>query len=398
GSNIMLKVNGEAHVEDSKIAAYAEVDNIGDFPIVLLQAGSLYADNAEFGTGLATDGLLDVDMLVEMDNNAIIARLNNQSGVVHASENAKSPSETQIAGISLINSGSDMIAGRSFGDAAAAVANSGGSGSGSGMAPFASIGGSNIRQHSGSYVDTKGWNIGIGFAKEVRNSKGSLLFGPILEYGRGSYESHLDNGTVGTGDSSFWGIGGIIRQNYDSGLYLEGSVRAGRMQNDYRSDDIGASSQSYDNSAGYYAMHMGVGKVMQVSGRDVVDVYGKLFYTHQNGSSARLTSGHVYDFAAIDSVRSRLGCRYTFGLDDAGSVYAGLAWQHEFGGTADATIRAGSYAVTAPSPGVKGDTGILELGWKTVSANKKLEASLGLEGYAGKQQGIGANASLMWHF
>lgn len=53
---------------------------------------------------------------------------------------------------------------------------------------------------------------------------------------------------------------------------------------------------------------------------------------------------------------------------------------------------------TAPAPSVQGDTGILELGWKTTPASKNLELALGLEAYTGKQQGIGANASILWHF
>ncbi|MGM9581508.1 MAG: autotransporter outer membrane beta-barrel domain-containing protein [Anaerovibrio sp.] len=428
GSNTMLEVKKTADVSDSKLVAH--LDNVSDVPlgessITLLKAGTLKADGLATDTAVATDGLLNVDLQVNVDNanNEITAHAYTTQNTepaedtVRATEDAKSPVETQISGISLINSGSDMIAGRSFGDAAAAIANSNADGntsetgeandtngygstgsSASSMAPFASMGGSNIRQKSGSYVDTKAWNISIGFAKEVQNSKGKLLFGPIVEYGRGSYESHLDNGTVGNGDSSFWGIGGIIKQSYDDGLYLEGSARIGRMNNDYHSDDIGTGSLSYDNSATYYAMHMGAGKVVKVADRNSVDFYGKLFYTHQNGSSATLNTGHVYDFDAIDSVRTRLGCRYTFGIDDTSSLYAGLAWQHEFSGTASATIHTGAYSATAPAPSVQGDTGILELGWKTAPASKNLELALGLEAYTGKQQGIGANASILWHF
>ena len=412
-SNTMLTVGNIADVSNSRLVAH--LDNVsavplGESSITLLKAGTLKADGLATDTAVATDGLINVDLQVNVDkdNHKITAhayttqKTEPADDTVRATEDAKSPVETQISGMSLINSGSDMIAGRSFGDAAAAIANSNADGSigssASSMAPFASMGGSNIRQKSGSYVDTRAWNISMGFAKEVQNSKGKLLFGPIFEYGRGSYESHLDNGTVGNGDSSFWGIGGIIKQSYDDGLYLEGSARIGRMNNDYHSDDIGTGSLSYDNSATYYAMHMGAGKVVKVADRNAVDFYGKLFYTHQNGSSATLSTGHVYDFDAIDSVRTRLGCRYTFGIDDTSSLYAGLAWQHEFSGTASATIHTGAYSATAPAPSVQGDTGILELGWKTTPASKNLELALGLEAYTGKQQGIGANASILWHF
>ena len=418
GSNTMLTVGDTADVSNSKLVTY--LYNVGNIPrgnssITLLKANTLKAANLLTDTAVGTDGLMNVDLQVDVGNNEITAHAN--TSIPKSAGNAKSPVETQISSISLINSGSDMIAGRSFGDAAAAIAssntnsNTGGTGeangtngdgstgnSASGITPFASMGGSNIRQKSGSYVDTNAWNISAGFAREVQTKKGRLLFGPIIEYGSGSYESHLDNGTVGNGNSSFWGIGGIIKHSYDDGIYLEGSARIGRMNNDYHSDDIGISSINYDNSATYYAMHMGAGKVVKLSDRRALDMYGKLFYTHQNGSSATLNTGHIYDFDAIDSVRTRLGCRYTFGLDDTSSFYAGLAWQHEFGGTANATIHAGIYAASVPSPSVKGDTGILELGWNTTPANNNLELSLGLEACTGKQQGIGVNASILWHF
>jgi len=171
------------------------------------------------------------------------------------------------------------------------------------------------------------------------------------------------------------------------------------MKNDYHSNDIGTGSISYDNSATYLAAHVGIGKLVTWKNKDTLDYYGKLFYTHQNGSNATLNTGHVYEFGAINSVRSRLGFRYTHQLSTVSSIFGGLAWQHEFDGDATATIHANGLSATAPSPGVKGDTGVLELGVSLRPGQQdKFAIGLGLTGYTGKTEGIGANASLVWNF
>ena len=86
----------------------------------------------------------------------------NPSASTTLPERTKSLAETMAGSVSLLNGGVDMTVGQSFDNAAAAVeaekAESGGGQQGaaaaSGFAPFATIGGSNMRAKSGSYVDT----------------------------------------------------------------------------------------------------------------------------------------------------------------------------------------------------------------------------------------------------
>lgn len=411
----MLNVKGTANVDGSTLHAEAvNVALVRDTTINLLKAGTLKADDVKgLKGGTLSDGFTDVKLTIKKsDANTIVAVANEDIGAGNgggtggdgdfgkSEENRKSPAETQVVGVALVNAGSDMISSKSFGDAATAInANVATGGSASTMAPFASMGGSNIRQESGSYVDMKSWNISVGFAKDVENSKGKLMFGPIIEYGRGSYDSHLDNGTKGEGNSSFWGIGGMVKQTNNDGLYYEGSLRIGKVKNDYSTSNVGPAGVSYDNSATYYAMHAGVGKVVAINDANSIDYYGKLFWSHQNGSTATLSNGYVYDFEATNSVRSKLGFRYNHNMDVKNTIYAGLAWQHEFNGTANAIIHNGGISSSAPAPSVKGETGILELGWKINPTDaSRFEMDLGLTGYTGKQKGVGANVNFLWHF
>ena len=74
-----------------------------------------------------------------------------------------------------------------------------------GFTPFAAFGGGSLRAESGSHVDTKGFGSTLGFARELSNTQGHLLFGPVVKYGGGSYDSYLGNGVHGEG-GSHWGI------------------------------------------------------------------------------------------------------------------------------------------------------------------------------------------------
>ena len=65
-----------------------------------------------------------------------------------------------------------------------------------------------MRVESGSHVDSKGWNLGVGWAREDAAKDGTKrLFSPFVEYGRSTYDSYLDNGTHGSGKLSYLGLG-----------------------------------------------------------------------------------------------------------------------------------------------------------------------------------------------
>lgn len=310
-------------------------------------------------------------------------------------EQSKSLVETQMASMALANGSADLVAGAGYTNAAQAVKEAKESGNAaSAMVPYAAANYGSMRQESGSYVDVDSANFNIGFAKEVKNSNGKLLFGPMVEYGRGNYESHLDDGTVGTGNGQSFGVGVMARQTNDNGFYYEGSLRYGKSTSTYSSNNLVAGKTiSYDNSANYWGAHAGVGKVVKLSGDNSIDMYGKLFYTRQGASSVNV-DGDTLDFSAVSSKRSRIGFRYIHGTSQVRSIYAGLAWQHEFDGSAHATAN----GFSTPSPSVKGDSGMLELGVLIAPKASPVSFDLGVSGWAGKQKGYSLNANMCWSF
>ena len=313
------------------------------------------------------------------------------AGSLYADADAKSPVETQSAALTMLNLGHDLLTTASYENAALAVD---GEEEGS-VNPFITMSANNQKLDTGSHVDLKAWNMNLGFAKKINNNSGKLIIAPVIEYGRGSYDSYLDNGTHGDGDAHFWGAGLMAKQLNDDGLYYEGSLRAGRMSTDYQSAVAGGIK--YDSDAIYYAAHLGMGKVVQLNDKDTIDYYGKLFYTRQQGDKVTVGTGATYDFDATTSLRTRLGARYTHQLSEKNAFYAGLAWQHEFDGESNAIVATTLGSASAPAPSMKGDTGIMELGWR-VNNSDKFELGLGVNGSVGKQKGVGFNLSLNFSF
>lgn len=445
-NDTMLKVTDTALINNAEIKAGVELGtklNEND-KINLITAGALKAENIT--TGTMTDGLITIDKGIKVaigpDGNKLVGVINGTTppggggttplvgggttppggggttppggggttppggggttppggggttpgaGSLYADADAKSPVETQSAALTMLNLGHDLLTTASYENAALAVD---GEEEGS-VNPFITMSANNQKLDTGSHVDLKAWNMNLGFAKKINNNSGKLIIVPVIEYGRGSYDSYLDNGTHGDGDAHFWGAGLMAKQLNDDGLYYEGSLRAGRMSTDYQSAVAGGIK--YDSDATYYAAHLGMGKVVQLNDKDTLDYYGKLFYTRQQGDKVTVGTGATYDFDATTSLRTRLGARYTHQLSEKNAFYAGLAWQHEFDGESNAIVATTLGSASAPAPSMKGDTGIMELGWR-VNNSDKFELGLGVNGSVGKQKGVGFNLSLNFSF
>ena len=311
-----------------------------------------------------------------------------------ATEASKSPSETRLATVGFLNSGADNFTDKGIANAVAVASSDNG-------AVFAAAGGGQSRLHSGSYTDIKGYNFALGAAKAITNNAGKLTYGPFAEAGWGTYDSHLDYGVRGDGNTRYYGVGAFARQDNNSGTYYEGSLRYGQTNSDYSgsglTDGLGnALTATYDSSSTYYGAHIGIGKVSKLTDTTSADVYTKLLYTHQQGDSAVMAgSGETYDFDAVDSTRARVGARLSKDYSTRATAYVGTAYEYEFDGEATATVK--GFSTLAPS--IKGGSGMLELGYslKPKAANDPT-IDLSLQGWLGKKEGFTTNVNFMWKF
>ena len=312
-------------------------------------------------------------------------------------EQTKSLVETRSAASAFLNGGADLLSGMGM-DAAETAAADGSNAANAAIRSgsyeiWAAQGGSGERIETGSYVDAKGWSLNVGFAKQDAIDKGKLTYGPFVEYGRGSYDSYLDDGTHGDGSSSYIGGGFMVKATGADQSYVEASLHAGRIKSDY-SGNISGTSTSYDASNNYMAGHIGLGRKFDLSGDAALEGYAKYFYSRQNGASATLITGEKYDFGSVTSSRVRLGMRYTKKLMPRSEFYAGLAWEYEFDGDATATYE--GYAT--PSPSLKGGSGMLELGYRFTPKGSSVSYGVNLTGWQGKRKGITGGAHVSWAF
>ena len=301
-------------------------------------------------------------------------------------EQSKSIVETRAGASAFLNDGADFKAGSGM-DAAKKEARAAAQAGSTPYGLWAGMGGGALRHKTGSYVDMKGWNLGLGWARENAVQAGTLTFGPFVEYGRGSYDSYLDDGTHGSGKTSFFGAGMMAKLETGS-HWIDGSLRVGRTKSDY------TGLATYDTTSTYYGVQVGAGKDFHVNETDTVGAYVRYAYSHTAGTSAHLSSGETYDFDAVNSHRLRIGTRYTHGMADFAQFYAGLAWEYEFDGDARATSQGDS----APSPSLKGSSALLELGYRFAPQGSRMSYDLNLTGWQGKRQGITGGASVKWAF
>lgn len=91
----------------------------------------------------------------------------------------------------------------------------------------------------------------------------------------------------------------------------------------------------------------------------------------------------------------RLGGRFACVLNEHVGPYVGAVWEHEFDGKARATTN--GYDIDAP--GLKGDTGIGELGLSlTPLVDLPLTVDMGVQGYTGKREGVTGSLQVKFEF
>lgn len=315
---------------------------------------------------------------------------------VEASPQTKSLSEMQVAGMSLLNTGADLTA-----DAGVKNAMQEGSQDKNGTAVFTAMSGGKLKADTGSYVDTRYFDMMVGIAKSDESQSGSIFTkGLFFETGWGSYQTFNDlsggREVWGDGHGHYMGGGLLARVDRPSGTYLEGSFHVGHLNTTYGSDDfIGSDGErvTYDTGSTYYGAHIGIGKIKKISDVTSLDLYGKYFWSHMPSRSATIL-GEEFNFDSMSSNRLRLGARWLQADEDHnGQTYIGVAVEHEFSGSQDGTAA----GLNMAAPSMKGTSGLVEVGWSS-SLNKKhtFGTDVRLTGHFGERRGIGGALQFKW--
>lgn len=379
----LLTVTNVSYISEASVHTFAEnTEEIkAGGAITLLSAPKgIQAESIEINGTIIDSNYLSRHTSIENDGNNLILNVSDDDELF-LNPDTKLFAETRAAGLALIGNGSDAAAVQGFEAAKVAYGEETG-----GFAPYASIGGFNLRHETGSYVDTNGMAANLGFARRYERDGYVDTLMPFFEYGRSDYTSHLDDGARGDGDQHYTGGGILYRRDRDDGLHYEAMIRAGRLSGDFKGNIDGIHA-SYDSDASYIAAEAGPGKIVSRENTSL-HYYGKFFYTRLGSDSTVIHNSqedNSYDFDSINSYRTRLGVRWTKEINKKESCYAGIGWAYEF----DSDARASWRNFNTPTPTMEGSSGFLELGWKSkMTKDNPWAADFNLTGWAEKQRGI----------
>ena len=144
----------------------------------------------------------------------------------------------------------------------------------------------------------------------------------------------------------------------------------------------------------YWGAHAGLGYQWSLTDKAMLDFSGKFIWTRQDGDSVSV-HGDKVRFKDADSLRTRLGGRFNYAVNEYVTPYAGAYWEHEFDGKQRASVN----GVGIGSPSLKGDTGVGELGltFRPVK-DSGFSFDLGVQGYTGVREGVTGSLQLKLEF
>jgi len=169
-------------------------------------------------------------------------------------------------------------------------------------------GSAHMRYKTGSHVDARGTAFNAGIAKKNANKSGTFTWGPFFETGQGNYDSYLDNGTHGSGSTSYTGGGIFARQDFASGCYVEGALRLGK-------------TKAENQLSKWYA---GAALLYEFGGEARAHFQGySLASPSSSGASVMLEGGWKYTPSATSPVELDLGATGWLGKQQGADVPCG---------------------------------------------------------------------------
>ena len=269
-------------------------------------------------------------------------------------------SRNRLAGATAVNATMDLIA--------SSIANNLSTSATSGIDNVVAASASFNNIKTGSHIESVSGNLVIGATKGYQD----FAAGVYLETGASHFDS-FDVEKVGSGNSYFLGLGGIIRLDYKT-YYLASSIHMGALK----------TRTNYVASTSYLGGFLELGKQM------MHDITSYLRFSYGRTGAINANNQHV---DVTNSYRLRLGAKaklpeIKFNL----KPYIGLAFEREFDGKATSAIVNDS-GLAAPS--LKGNTFIAECGL-THEFNQRLSATINLEGYLGRRKGISGGVGVVY--
>ncbi|PIE45080.1 MAG: hypothetical protein CSA44_02635, partial [Gammaproteobacteria bacterium] len=381
GTNIGVGVEGSQSLLD-----------VGDKVVLIKKQGTGTLTDPNPGNN--TSGMHGIAASYEFeikkeDTQTLIAETTKRPDAAHSQ--TKSLLESGLAEVDFVNRGADLANSSGMQQLVQASDHTG-------IKAFGAIGGGKYRTETGSHIDVKGANLLLGAGSSINNSAGQLHVGAYAEGGTGSYDSVNDFANAPNvrahGNTKYYGLGVMLKQDFSNNLYVEGGLRFGKSQTTYNSSDLQGAigSISFKTKRNYTGATLGAGYRFKVNDKMSITPSARLLYTRLGGTS-RVVQGTNFYFDSVRSLRTQLGAKLDYQLNDAARLYSSLTWEREHKGMAKGRV----LGLNMPAPSMKGNTGIVEFGAQFIP-NKNLIIDVGAAGSFGKRQGGEANIGIKYDF
>ena len=354
--------------------------------------------------GLTTDantlsGTATIKQGVSLDHHYTLQADNNTLTAIYDGTNADPATGVftngRLATVGFLNEGTDFALDTGMARAMETIRVKG-------YGVYGAIRGSDIRHDldKGGDAEVSGTHWLLGLAGKLNTARDYDLIGSIYaEAGWGNIDS--DNSFAsGHGDTHYYGIGliGRYQQNEGTmkGAYAQINAKIGRASTDLESNlyDVNGNRGEYDEDSTYYGAGVGVGYLWDIASAYQLDLSARYQWLHLDGYNTDIAND-PYHFDDIDSHRTRVGARLNYTENKQYTPYIGVAWEHEFSGSARGNV----YGYSLDDNSLKGDTGVAEIGVTfspTADSAWKIDANL--QGYAGQREGVAGNLVVNYLF
>jgi len=313
--------------------------------------------------------------------------------------------QSMTARLSLVDRSSDLLTGQVLSQISSEADNceasriSGKAANCKTSAFFATSGGS-IRTKTGSHSDVDGFNMIAGATWGNKINGADINIGGFIEGGWGNYDSHNSYPGMAVnagGDTSFVGMGTLVRLALNNGFYTDASLRFGRSESDFRSSDlmVNNTATKFDSESIYYGAHIGIGYEMSATNKTKIDLSSRYHWTRMDSDDVRIF-GDKFHFNSADSMRLKSGLRVSHEIIERLRPYVGAYYDYEFDGEADGSV----YGNRLKGPDVGGGTFVGELGlsYYPYSSSENVSVDFGVQGYAGRRDGLTGSLRLSFMF
>ncbi|MCZ4052595.1 autotransporter domain-containing protein [Oxalobacter sp. OxGP1] len=376
------------------IAGGTQTQPLATTVTLIENANGLTTDaNTLSGTAIVRQGVsLNHHYTLQADSNTLTATYDNRTTVDPATGVF---TNGRLATVGFLNEGTDFALDTGMTKAMETIR-------AKGYGAYGAIRGSDIRHDldKGGDAEVSGTHWLLGLAGKLNTARDYDLIGSIYaEAGWGNIDS--DNSFAsGHGDTHYYGIGliGRYQQNEGTmkGAYAQINAKIGRASTDLESNlyDVNGNRGEYDEDSTYYGAGVGVGYLWEITQAYTLDLSARYQWLHLDGYNTDIAND-PYKFDDIDSHRTKVGARLNYTENKQYTPYIGVAWEHEFSGSARGSV----YGYSLDDNSLKGDTGVAEIGVTfspTADSAWKIDANL--QGYAGQREGVAGNLVVNYLF